>query len=94
MSTREATIRNLFNLDLDNLQTAGGGFGVGGGFRRVVGIASVGRLAIANAAVTTVYAVPVATHKWAAKVGKYNGDPIWGEVFANIRESRKQMVEE
>ena len=32
----------------------------------------------------------VGAHKWAAKVGQYNNDPIWEEIFQHIQENRRQ----
>jgi tRNA(Arg) A34 adenosine deaminase TadA len=93
MSASEATIKNFFNLG-DALDT---GFGVGVNVLaragRVIGMPRGTRTATSDAT-QTVHAVVVTTHRWAAKVGKYNDDPIWGEIFANVQESRRQIVEE
>jgi hypothetical protein len=94
MSTREATVRNFFNLNLGDLASVTLGATLGGRFRQVLGVKHTGRVADTNVAVATVRAVPVVTHKWAAKVGKYNDDPIWGEIFENIRQNRRRIIEE
>jgi hypothetical protein len=99
MSTRQAVIRNWFNLDLGNVANAqGAGLGVSlgvsfGGRVRRVGSTNIVYLADTGVTVSSLRAVPVVTHKWAAKVGKYNDDPIWAEVFQNIRENRRRLKE-
>lgn len=95
MSTPQATVLDFFNLDFGDLKNGGvsAGLRVAGKISRMVGIDSGSRRADTNAA-ATVQAVAVASHKWAAKVGKYNDDPIWAEVFQSVQDNRKRLKEE
>jgi hypothetical protein len=100
MSTREAVIRNAFNLDLGDLVSSSGqgvslGASLGGRFQRVAGnVVSAVYQAETGVTLSNLRAVPIVTHKWAAKVGKYNDDPLWGEIFRNIGENRRRLKEE
>lgn len=95
MSASQATILDFLNVRFGNLQNIGAGVGVhvSGHAGRVIGMARSNRVANSDAALT-VEAVAVTTHKWAARVGKYNNNPIWGEAFRNIQENRRRLKEE
>lgn len=95
MSASEATIQNFFNLRIGDALNTGFGVGVDATARtgRVFGMARSTRVATSDAT-QTVQAVVVTTHKWAARVGKYNNNPIWGEIFQSVQENRKRLKEE
>ena len=95
MSAPQATIPNFLNLRLGDLRNIGVGVGldVRGSADRIVGMARSSHVATSDAGLT-VEAVAVTTHKWAAKVGKYNDDPIWAEVFQSIQDNRRRLKEE
>jgi hypothetical protein len=90
MSTTESTISKSFNLPVEGLVRIKGGFYWSVSLRKTVGVRMVQRKALTSAAEETVQTAPVATHKWAARVGMYNNDPIWAEIFKNVRDSRKR----
>jgi hypothetical protein len=91
MSTRQASIRALLNIPIGELVEIRAGAYRGANLRRVVGIKGYRRKASTGASKGTVQSSPVTLHKWAARVGMYNDDPIWGEIFENVRDSRKRM---
>jgi hypothetical protein len=95
MSTPQATVLDFINLDFGDLKNGGVSVGlrVAGKISRMVGINSGSRRADTSDT-TTVQAVAVATHKWAARVGKYNDNPIWAEVFQSVQENRRRLKEE
>jgi hypothetical protein len=95
MSTPQATVFDFLNLDFGDLKNSGVSVGlrVAGKISQMVGIDSGTRRADTNAA-ATIQAVAVTTHKWAAKVGKYNDDPIWAEIFQSVQDNRRRLKEE
>lgn len=95
MSASQATIQSFFNLRIGDARNTGFGVGVDVLSRtgRVIGMARSTRAATSDTT-QTVQAVVVTTHKWAAKVGKYNNNPIWGGIFQSIQENRRRLKED
>ena len=90
MSTRQASIRSLLNIPVGELVQIKAGVYWGANLRRVVGTKRIRRNASTGVAEGTVQSSPITVHKWAARVGMYNDEPIWGEIFENVRGSRKR----
>jgi hypothetical protein len=95
MSASQATILDFLNVRLGDARNTGFGVGVDVLARagRLIGMSHNTRAATSDAT-QTVQAVVVTTHKWAARVGKYNNNPIWGEIFQSIQDSRRRLKEE
>ncbi|MGZ8846378.1 MAG: hypothetical protein ACXW3C_07925 [Pyrinomonadaceae bacterium] len=96
MSASQASILDFFNLQVGDV----GNRGIGGGVDvrvyadQLFGMIRSKQTAKTSDSTATVQAVALTTHKWAARVGKYNNNPIWGEVFQSIQENRRRLKEE
>ena len=90
MSTTQPAIRKSLGIPVPNLVRISGGFDLVGSLVEVIGVKQTKTAALTGAAVETVQSSPVVTHKWAERVGMYNNDPIWDEIFQNVRDSRKR----
>jgi hypothetical protein len=96
MSASQAVILDFFNLRVGDLRNMGVGVGVDvrGHAGRVFGMIRSNQAANTSDAAATVQAVALTTHKWAARAGKYNNNPIWAEVFESVQENRRRLKEE
>jgi hypothetical protein len=94
VSTKETVIRKSFNMPVGDLVSIVGGVYWGVSLRSVVGVKPIRRNASTGATKGTVHSSPIAQHKWAARVGMYNDDPIWGEIFQNVRDNRQRLRKE
>ena len=91
MSTSQASISTSFNMPVVELVQIKAGVYWGGSLRKLVGVKRIRRTASTGIAKGTVQSSPVAVHKWAARVGMYNDDPIWAAIVKNVRQSRKRQ---
>lgn len=95
MSASQAAILDFINLRVGNVRNIGVGAGlsVRGHVGQVIGMNRSQRAATSDAPLT-VEAVAVVNHKWAVRVGKYNDNTIWAEVFQNVQENRRRLKEQ
>lgn len=94
MSTKQTAIRKSFNVPASDFVTVGRGIDWGWPLRTLIGAKPIRRYAFTSGAKGTVQSRPIATHKWATRVGMYNNDPIWAEIVQNVRNNRKRLREE
>jgi hypothetical protein len=95
MSASQANILDFVNLRFGSLTQVRAGVGRHvQGVAKVVGFSGTSEMAQTNDAAVTLQAISVSNHQWAARVGKYNDNPIWEEIFENIeRDRRRQKAE-